>query len=164
MSPERIQGSSYSYDSDMWSFGITFLELATGSFPYPHERGGRRLSFWDLLDAIVESPPPTPPAHFTTRFHDFISACLRKEPSARVSSSQLLAHPLLSSCAAVDITAWLRAALAKVPPPGSAEEDGPHDAWPGTEMLPDVVGGTQQLGSTWSGTGRGDDDDFMADA
>ena len=65
MSPERIQGSSYSYNSDVWSFGITFLELATSAFPYPHERDGRRLSFWDLLDAIVESPPPTPPPHFS---------------------------------------------------------------------------------------------------
>ena len=58
MSPERIQGGAYSYDSDVWSLGITLLELASGAFPYPPERNGHRLSFWDLLDAIVESPPP----------------------------------------------------------------------------------------------------------
>merc|ERR1719331_69793 len=65
MSPERISGGSYSYDSDMWSLGVTLLELATASFPYlrnvpPGPQG--RLSFWDLLDLIVESPPPSPPA------------------------------------------------------------------------------------------------------
>ena len=34
MSPERISGGSYSYDSDIWSLGITLLELAIASFPY----------------------------------------------------------------------------------------------------------------------------------
>jgi len=95
MSPERIQGSSYSYDSDVWSLGITLLELGNGAFPYHPERDGRRLSFWDLLDAIVESPPPTPPAHFSASFHAFITACLQKEPAGRASSTQLLHHPLL---------------------------------------------------------------------
>ena len=33
MSPERIQGSNYSYDSDVWSLGITLLELSTAAFP-----------------------------------------------------------------------------------------------------------------------------------
>ena len=34
MSPERISGASYSYDSDVWSLGITLLELAIDAFPY----------------------------------------------------------------------------------------------------------------------------------
>ena len=91
------------YDSDVWSLGITMLELATAAFPYPPERNGRRLSFWDLLDAIVESPPPTPPAHFAPHFHAFIGACLQKEPSHRASSSQLLHHPLFAAAGTIDI-------------------------------------------------------------
>lgn len=116
MSPERIQGASYSFDSDVWSLGITLLELATAAFPYPNEAvGGRRLSFWDLLDAIVECPPPTPPAHFSAHFHGFISACLLKEPSARASSSQLLHHPMISAHPPVNLAAWLSEELARMP-------------------------------------------------
>ena len=126
MSPERIQGSCYSYDSDVWSLGITLLELGNGAFPYPPERGGRRLSFWDLLDAIVESPPPTPPAHFGAPFHNFITACLQKEPSARASSSQLLGHPMLQVGlpAPGDVADWIRGAIARMPPRGSAGRNG----------------------------------------
>ena len=126
MSPERIQGSAYSYDSDVWSLGITLLELATGSFPYPPERNGRRLSFWDLLDAIVESPPPTPPTHFSSFFHDFAIACLHKEPASRASSSLLLEHSLLSEGAAdaVEVGDYLRNAIARMPPRGEGSGDG----------------------------------------
>ena len=125
MSPERIQGSSYSYDSDVWSLGITILELAMGSFPYPPERGGRRLSFWDLLDAIVESPPPTPPAHFSPPFHAFVTACLHKEPGARASSSQLLSHPALSSAeSAIDTGGWIREAIDRLPPRSEGGDGG----------------------------------------
>jgi serine/threonine protein kinase len=35
MSPERIKGDSYSFDSDLWSMGLTLLECALGRFPYP---------------------------------------------------------------------------------------------------------------------------------
>jgi len=122
MSPERIQGSAYSYDSDVWSLGITLLELATAAFPYPPERDGRRLSFWDLLDAIVESPPPTPPTHFAPHFHGFISACLQKEPTARASSTQLLAHPLLAQHRGVELAAWLRDMLFRLPSRGMSDE------------------------------------------
>ena len=32
--PERIQGKSYSVASDIWSFGVTMLELAMGHYPF----------------------------------------------------------------------------------------------------------------------------------
>ncbi|KYQ99948.1 MAP kinase kinase [Tieghemostelium lacteum] len=34
MSPERISGRSYAFDSDIWSLGLTILECALGRFPY----------------------------------------------------------------------------------------------------------------------------------
>ncbi|KCV72688.1 STE/STE7 protein kinase [Fonticula alba] len=34
MSPERIQGRSYSFASDIWALGLSILELALGRFPY----------------------------------------------------------------------------------------------------------------------------------
>ncbi|EKM75110.1 hypothetical protein AGABI1DRAFT_123361 [Agaricus bisporus var. burnettii JB137-S8] len=37
MSPERIQGAEYSVKSDVWSLGITLVELALGRFPFSGE-------------------------------------------------------------------------------------------------------------------------------
>ncbi|KDN46641.1 kinase-like protein [Tilletiaria anomala UBC 951] len=37
MSPERIQGDQYSVKSDVWSLGVTFIELALGRFPFSAE-------------------------------------------------------------------------------------------------------------------------------
>ncbi|KAI9224465.1 kinase-like domain-containing protein [Blastocladiella britannica] len=37
MAPERIQGQRYTVRSDVWSLGITLLELALGRFPYPFD-------------------------------------------------------------------------------------------------------------------------------
>jgi len=34
MSPERIQGAQYTVKSDVWSLGITLIELALGRFPF----------------------------------------------------------------------------------------------------------------------------------
>lgn len=36
MSPERISGGQYNVRSDVWSLGITLLELAIGYFPWGH--------------------------------------------------------------------------------------------------------------------------------
>uniref|UniRef100_A0A8C9F3Q7 mitogen-activated protein kinase kinase n=1 Tax=Pavo cristatus TaxID=9049 RepID=A0A8C9F3Q7_PAVCR len=35
MAPERISGEQYGIHSDVWSLGISFMELALGRFPYP---------------------------------------------------------------------------------------------------------------------------------
>ena len=76
MSPERISGEAYAFDSDVWSLGLALLECATGRFPYPPETSGdgdessetapprappKTLGFWDLLDHIVREPAPTLP-------------------------------------------------------------------------------------------------------
>lgn len=117
MSPERISGGSYSYDSDVWSLGITLLELAIATFPYLQSPPPRpqRLSFWDLLDFIVESPPPAPPTHFSSEFHHLITCCLQKHPHARASSTQLIEHPFvfLNAQQPLDTAAWVQSCLAK---------------------------------------------------
>ena len=98
MSPERISGDKYGYDSDVWSLGLTLVECALGRFPYPPTptdpmdvdggggagggggEGGHqqqapamKLSFWDLLHYIVENPPPELPPSFSPEFRDFVS-------------------------------------------------------------------------------------------
>ena len=129
MSPERILGGAYAYDSDVWSFGITILELATLRFPYPPAPPAapqQRLGFWDLLDCIVESPPPAPPATASAPLASLVTACLQKQPAARASSSALLQHPFVAAHAArpLDAGAWARGVLAKLPADGPRPPDG----------------------------------------
>jgi len=128
MSPERITAAPYSYDSDLWSLGITMLELAIGHFPYvrrPAAQQAQRLVFWDLLDYIVESPPPVPPPTFSAEFHSFCAACLQKQPEQRSSAVDLLQHPLLAqrcegaaAMAAAQLGEWVRDSLRRMPPRG----------------------------------------------
>jgi mitogen-activated protein kinase kinase 1 len=75
MSPERIRGDTYSYNTDVWSLGLLLLECATGRFPYPPQQAdrdapgggggggaaaaaaaaaGAGLGFWELLEYIGE--------------------------------------------------------------------------------------------------------------
>eukprot|EP01018_Ginkgo_biloba_P002783 Gb_09899 [translate_table: standard] len=74
--PERISGSTYGYSSDIWSLGLVVLECAIGRFPYlPLEQEEGWLNFYELLETIVEQPPPcAPPDQFSPEFCSFISA------------------------------------------------------------------------------------------
>ncbi|KAJ7222175.1 Pkinase-domain-containing protein [Mycena pura] len=55
MSPERIQGAPYSVKSDVWSLGITLVELSVGQFPFSG-------SFSDTDDDDDSDLERTPPA------------------------------------------------------------------------------------------------------
>mmetsp|Transcript_431 Transcript_431/g.1222 ORF Transcript_431/g.1222 Transcript_431/m.1222 type:complete len:221 (-) Transcript_431:75-737(-) len=104
MSPERISGQKYGYDSDIWSLGLSLVECALGRFPYPPTEPGSeqesqpmKLSFWDLLHYIVENPPPELPANqFSAEFRDFVARCLCKQPEQRAKVQDLLNHPFLT--------------------------------------------------------------------
>ncbi|TVU01007.1 hypothetical protein EJB05_46250 [Eragrostis curvula] len=92
MAPERISGQKHGYMSDIWSLGLVMLECATGNFPYP-----ARESFYELLEAVVDQPPPSAPAdQFSEEFCSFISACIQKDVRDRSSAQILLGHPFLS--------------------------------------------------------------------
>jgi len=93
MSPERAVGSPYSYNTDIWSLGLSVLAFAQGKLPYSDVRG-----YFDLLEAHAEKPSPElDPAdpRFSAEARDFIALCLRKDPKERPSAAQLLRHPFL---------------------------------------------------------------------
>ncbi|KAM5547312.1 hypothetical protein ABKV19_001688 [Rosa sericea] len=98
MSPERIQGNSYSYKSDIWSLGLVLLECATGKFPYtPPDQSEGWENFFELMSAVVDLPPPSAPSdQFSPEFCSFISACVQKDPKKRLSAHDLLVHPFIS--------------------------------------------------------------------
>jgi serine/threonine protein kinase len=114
MSPERISGRSYSFDSDIWSLGLALVECALGRYPYsPPNAGapGEGVSFWELLDFIVKAPAPTlPPDRFSPEFCAFVAACLQKEPEERPTATMLLEHPFIKKYANenFDIASWVQ--------------------------------------------------------
>lgn len=75
LQPERIEGGSHGYRSDIWSLGLVLLECATGDFPYipPRPEEGWD-NVYELMETIVDQPEPcAPPDQFSPEFCSFIS-------------------------------------------------------------------------------------------
>eukprot|EP00005_Dracoamoeba_jomungandri_P001028 CAMPEP_0174255894 /NCGR_PEP_ID=MMETSP0439-20130205/5176_1 /TAXON_ID=0 /ORGANISM="Stereomyxa ramosa, Strain Chinc5" /LENGTH=659 /DNA_ID=CAMNT_0015338267 /DNA_START=187 /DNA_END=2166 /DNA_ORIENTATION=- len=92
MAPEVIEkGKSYSFNCDVWSLGITAIEMREC---YPPRSNLRPL---EAMKVIPTSPSPTlkPTTRATPEFHDFLSACLVKDADLRHESIDLVAHPFL---------------------------------------------------------------------
>ncbi|KAG0482648.1 hypothetical protein HPP92_010732 [Vanilla planifolia] len=99
MSPERFDPDSHggnydAYAADVWSLGLTVLELHLGHFPLLPP--GQRPDWATLMCAICFGEPPELPETASSDFRDFISRCLQKESRKRWSVSQLLAHPFIA--------------------------------------------------------------------
>uniref|UniRef100_A0A096LVW5 mitogen-activated protein kinase kinase n=1 Tax=Poecilia formosa TaxID=48698 RepID=A0A096LVW5_POEFO len=109
MAPERISGEQYGIHADVWSVGISFMELALGMFPYPQvfSPGAARSSVLiqknqgslmplQLLQCIVdEDPPVLPVGQFSEKFVHFITQCMRKNPKERPVPNNLLDHSFI---------------------------------------------------------------------
>ncbi|KAJ9075226.1 MAP kinase kinase (MEK) [Entomophthora muscae] len=109
MSPERIQGSSYTVKSDVWSLGITLLELAQGRFPFPPD--GTPLAVFELLEYIVNEPAPVPPANqFPKDFVAFIQKTLIKEHDSRPPPKALMLDLFIIAAQEtdVDMEKWIQ--------------------------------------------------------
>lgn len=92
MAPELIQEVGYDCVADIWSLGITALEMAEGKPPYGDIHPMRAIFM------IPNKPPPSfrQPDGWSTDFIDFVSLCLVKNPEERASASQLLQHDFIS--------------------------------------------------------------------
>lgn len=99
MSPERFDPETYGgnyngYAGDIWSLGLTLLELYLGHFPFLQP--GQRPDWATLMCAICFGDPPSLPDGVSEEFRSFIECCLQKESSTRWTASQLLNHPFLA--------------------------------------------------------------------
>ncbi|XP_054004771.1 dual specificity mitogen-activated protein kinase kinase dSOR1 isoform X1 [Hylaeus anthracinus] len=148
MSPERLQGTHYSVQSDIWSLGLSLVEMAIGMYPIPppdektlaaifntppgqppaesattnnastpttqspgHSTGSPRpMAIFELLDYIVNEPPPKLPAGmFSDAFTDFVDRCLKKNPAERADLKTLMNHEWIKKAESenVDIAGWV---------------------------------------------------------
>lgn len=90
MSPDHAGGGGGGYAGDIWSFGLTILELYTGSFPLVEQ--GQSIPLTCYSDG-----PPEAPATASPVFRSFVGCCLQMNPAKRPSAVQLMDHPFVTS-------------------------------------------------------------------
>ncbi|XP_031453375.1 STE20-like serine/threonine-protein kinase [Phasianus colchicus] len=89
---ETSKDRPYDYKADIWSLGITLIEMAQIEPPH-HELNPMR-----VLLKIAKSDPPTlaQPSKWSSDFKDFLKKCLEKNVDLRWSATQLLQHPFVT--------------------------------------------------------------------
>uniref|UniRef100_A0AAY4BL10 non-specific serine/threonine protein kinase n=1 Tax=Denticeps clupeoides TaxID=299321 RepID=A0AAY4BL10_9TELE len=90
---ETSKDRPYDYKADIWSLGVTLIELAQIE-PPNHELNPMR-----VLLKIAKSEPPTlmQPSKWSPEFRDFLKKALDKSVDNRWSTAQLLQHPFVLS-------------------------------------------------------------------
>ncbi len=118
MAPEVMeQVAGYDYHADIWSLGITVLELCHGHAPFA------KFPPMKVLLMTLQNPPPQLEAeqaetghHFSRGLRDFVSVCLQKDPARRPSAAKLLEHRFLREAKKPDFLA--KHLLESIPPLG----------------------------------------------
>eukprot|EP01132_Coremiostelium_polycephalum_P003295 gene3295-4127_t len=94
MAPEVIQEVGYDYKADIWSFGITCIEMAESKPPLFNVHPMRVI----FMIPNPSRPPPklAEPEKWSSEFNDFLAKCLTRKPELRPSAEELLKHPFIA--------------------------------------------------------------------
>lgn len=86
MAPEVIKRDSIiTVRADIWSLGITLIEMAEGRPP------NNDINSIEMLNDLPNRPPPTlkKPRMYSSEFNEFIAKCLVKDPKLRPPAADL---------------------------------------------------------------------------
>lgn len=112
MAPEVIRESHYDGRADVWSLGITAIEMAEGAPPHANLHPLR------AIFVIPTKPAPTlaDPDYWSPEMLDFVRCCCQKDAAQRCDSALLSSHPFVKQ----EVIA-LRAMHRKVPSTANAD-------------------------------------------
>jgi len=92
MAPEIIRKEGLNHKADIWSLGITIIEMVQGRPP------NTDINSIEKLPLLAERDPPkfNNPKNWSTKFNMFLSTCLQKDANARPSALDLLSDPFMA--------------------------------------------------------------------
>lgn len=94
MSPERLQGRTYTYASDIWALGVSIVECLIGRHPFNCPQ-----NYFDYIEATAASGTLSgfdeKEKRFSKEVNDFVTLCTYTDPTKRPQAAELLAHPWL---------------------------------------------------------------------
>lgn len=99
LDPESNQDPNIAYTSkaDIWSLGITAIEIAEKNPPLSDIHPMRALQLIPTSEIGFSKPKL-----WSKPFQDFVSSCLIKDPLKRSSAADLLNHPFLEKAKVMD--------------------------------------------------------------
>ncbi|XP_020586423.1 serine/threonine-protein kinase BLUS1-like isoform X2 [Phalaenopsis equestris] len=113
MAPEVLQpGSGYNFKADIWSFGITALELAHGHAPF-----SKYPPMKVLLMTLQNAPPGLDydrDKRFSKSFKEMVAMCLVKDQTKRPTAEKLLKHTFFKIAKPPELT--VKSHFADLPP------------------------------------------------
>ncbi|XP_076625822.1 serine/threonine-protein kinase Nek5 [Colletes latitarsis] len=89
MAPEMLKGQSYDFKCDVWSMGVILYEMVTKRLPFP----GTTLP--EIMEMTCNEQPRPLRKHTSEATINLISKMLRKQPSFRPKTDQLVLCPYL---------------------------------------------------------------------
>ena len=117
MAPEVIKESGYDFRADIWSLGITSMEMANGEPPNASTHPMKALFH------IPKAPPPRLDGNFSKEFKDFIAQCLQKDAEKRPTARELLRHRFIRNAGKVE---QLRELIRRYQAYEAREDKSPH--------------------------------------
>jgi mitogen-activated protein kinase kinase len=138
MAPERISGKEYSIRADVWSTGITIMELVQNRYPFPED-----LTSIELLVYITQGEPPQltdeADVRWSNEMKDFIKQTLIVDHTLRPTPKEMLTHPWMVNVVKkeVPMARWIREVWGWRSSPSSnssgsrpSSSRGPHNSTP----------------------------------
>eukprot|EP00037_Helgoeca_nana_P026380 m.297617 g.297617 ORF g.297617 m.297617 type:complete len:404 (-) comp27208_c0_seq2:5206-6417(-) len=122
MAPERLRGDKYAVTSDIWSMGVSLVEISVGEHPIPPPTedlkelqpirnppcrlpdvvavSEKPMAIFEQLAHIVEGPPPRLPSGvgFSAEMEQFVYRCCMKDPHERAGLQELLVCARFRCC------------------------------------------------------------------
>lgn len=94
MAPEVVAETGFGRRSDIWSFGCTILEMATGKMPWSQYSFDNPFAL--MMKIALTEETPEIPDFLSAELKDFIGLCLKRKQEDRPHAAELLQHKFLA--------------------------------------------------------------------